>query len=181
LALSINCRTRGPHEPQPCGVRNPTALSSEAVWRYPPHRNEDTRCELQRASSVTKGRRDVQASEDWATICDGMRYAGGWSILSAPLPRMKPVDPPFCEFDRAPPQLAHKFRQAAAGTCTSATLRNFQKVQDGLRADPLNAVVTDLSTETFETKLPWVYPRGNRSGSCSPQHFNEGFFHSIRS
>jgi hypothetical protein len=40
---------------------------------------------------------------------------------------------------RTPPQLTHQLRQAAAGASRAGTVRHFQDVEHGLRADPLDA------------------------------------------
>jgi hypothetical protein len=69
-----------------------------------------------------------------------------------------------------PSQLAHQLRQAAAGACATAALRNFQNVEDGLRADPLDAVVTNFPAKTFQAEPPWVILSRNRISARLLQH-----------
>jgi hypothetical protein len=67
-------------------------------------------------------------------------------------------------------QLPHYRSQPAASTRTAAPLRHLQNVEYGLRADPLDAVVTDLAAHAFQAKPPWVIPSGERFGARLFQH-----------
>jgi len=48
-----------------------------------------------------------------------------------------------------PPQLAHQLRQSPARASTAAALRDFQDIEQGLRSNALDAIVTNFAVQSF--------------------------------
>jgi hypothetical protein len=45
--------------------------------------------------------------------------------------------------------LGHQLRQTTARACAPVSLRDFQDIEHGLRGNPLDAIVADLSAQSF--------------------------------
>jgi hypothetical protein len=64
-------------------------------------------------------------------------------------PARKPSDP-----HRSPSQFGHDFGQAPIRAGTPGALRHLQCVERGLRRYPLQAIISDLTAQSFQGRAP---------------------------